>query len=175
MTERSTGDRADDQTIELERPDAEPVEVDAGEWVHKGIAATIGVLVVLGLVWLGIQATNVLILVFVAILLASGLRPAVGLMRARLPIGLGTSILLGYGVFAVSIVVVSFLVVPTAVGQIDRFATELPASLERARAWGKTLQPDALSSTVTAVVDEISAEVHRATDSRNPRTSSPSA
>jgi len=156
MTETRTGERPDDPTIERERPDDQPGEVDPGEWVHKGIAATIGVLVVLGLVWLSIQATNVLILVFVAILLASGLRPAVGLMRSRLPIGLGTSILLGYGVFAVSIVVASFLVVPTAVGQVDRFATELPASLDRAREWGKTLEPDALSSTVTGVVDEIS-------------------
>ena len=77
-----------------------------GEWVRQAVAGTIGVLVVLGLVWLGIQATNVLILVFVAILLAAGLRPAVGLDGTRLPIGLGTSILLGYGVFAVSIVAV---------------------------------------------------------------------
>ena len=116
----------------MERLDAEPVEVDAGEWVHKGIAATIGVLVVLGLVWLGIQATNVLILVFVAILLASGLRPAVGLMRARLPIGLGTSILLGYGVFAVSIVVVSFLRRADR-GQPDRPVRHRAAGVPRAR------------------------------------------
>ena len=67
----------------------------------EGIAATIGVLLVVGLVWLGIQAINVLFLVFVAILLASGLDRRVGSMRARLPIGLGSSILLGYGVFAV--------------------------------------------------------------------------
>ena len=55
-------------------PTTQPASgVDPGEWVHKGIAATIGVLLVVGLVWLGIQATNVLILVFVAILLAAGL------------------------------------------------------------------------------------------------------
>src|SRR4051794_33161076 len=90
MTQTRTGARPDGRTIERERPDAEPVEVGAGEWVHKGIAVSIGVLVVVGLVWLAIHATNVLILVFVAILLAPGLRPAGGLMRGRLPIGLGT-------------------------------------------------------------------------------------
>ena len=94
-----------------------------------------------GLVWLGIQAINVLVLVFVGILLAAGLEPALGSMRARLPIGLASSILLGYGIFVVAVVVVAFLVVPTALSQIDRFATELPASLERARAGRRRSSP----------------------------------
>ncbi len=136
--------------------DAPDVGRDPGEWVQRGIALTIGVVLVVGLVWLGIQALNVLVLVFVAILLAAGLEPALGSMRARLPIGLASSILLGYGIFVVAVVVVAFLVVPTALSQIDRFATELPASLERARAWAQTLQPEAAASTVTAIVDSIS-------------------
>ncbi len=143
-------------------PDTEDHTTDAevgdepGDWVRRAVAGTIGVLVVIGLVWIGIQALNVLILVFAAVLLAAGLEPAVDSMRKRLPIGLGSSILLGYGLFAVSVVAVAFLVVPTAVGQIDRFTTELPASLDRAREWAQTVRPEGLSSMVMAVIDSIS-------------------
>ncbi len=126
---------------------------DAGDWVRRGIAATAGVLVVLGIGWLGYRGAGVLVLVFVAILLADGLQPIVGSMRARLPMGLGACILLVYGTFLAALILLGVLVVPTAVGELDRFTSALPALLERARAWAGALQPDVLASAATAVVD----------------------
>jgi predicted PurR-regulated permease PerM len=129
---------------------------DMAVWTRRGIAATVGVLAVVTIAWLGSRAVGVLVIVFVAILLADGLQPVVTAMRARLPVGLGTSILLVYGAFLAAVVVAVVAVVPAALTQLDRFSLEMPASLERARAWAESLRPDVLASSLVAVVDAAS-------------------
>ena len=52
-----------------------------------GVAIGVGIVVGLGL--LALRAANVLILLFLAILLASALEPFVGWLRSRLPLGRG--------------------------------------------------------------------------------------
>ena len=128
-------------------------------WVRRGIAFSIGALVVLGLVWLAVLALNVLILIFVAILLAAGLEPVVKALRARLPVGRRASILLAYGAFVVSVVLVAFLAVPAAINQFDQLSSGLPPMLDRARVWTESLEPPALSTSLTALVNTVARNI----------------
>ena len=60
---------------------------DITPWTIRGMGLALGAAIVFGLVQLGIAAGGVLLLVFIAILLASALEPFVGWVRARVPIG----------------------------------------------------------------------------------------
>lgn len=128
----------------------------ASVWASRGSAVALGALAVLGLAWIAIQATNVLILAFVAILLAAGLEPVIERLRARIPVGRGSSILLTYGTFLVTIVALAFFVVPAAIDQLHQASSDLPALLERARLWAKTIQPQVVSTSLTSLVDAAS-------------------
>ena len=63
----------------------------------------IGVAIVVGLIALAVAAGGVLLLLFVAILLASALEPIVGPIRDRLPLGRGATILVVYVTFFVTV------------------------------------------------------------------------
>ena len=69
---------------------------DITPWTVRGMGLALGALIVIGLVQLGIAAGSVFLLLFIAILLASALEPIVGLLRDRLPIGRGATILVVY-------------------------------------------------------------------------------
>jgi predicted PurR-regulated permease PerM len=112
-----------------------------------------GGLAVLGLVWLAAQAVTILALVFLAILLGAGLEPLVGWLRTRLSVGRTAGILLAYGAFLASVVILAFLIVPTALNQLTLLAKDLPRLLDQARAWAQELRPSAVATTVTALVE----------------------
>jgi predicted PurR-regulated permease PerM len=137
----------------------------ARTWLGRGFAFTAGAAAVVGLVWLAVQAINVLVLVFVAILLAAGLEPVVGSLRAHLPVGRTGGILLAYGAFLVSVVLLAFIAVPTAVNQLTELSSRLPSLFEQLRDWAGQLEPKAASSTATALVDA----AERATRQASPR------
>jgi predicted PurR-regulated permease PerM len=117
------------------------------------MALTVGALIIVGLVWLAAQARSILVLAFLAVLLGAGLEPLVGWLRAHLPLGRTAGILLAYGTFLASVVVLAFLVVPTALNQLSLLAKELPTLLDQARAWAHDLRPAVFSSTVTSLLD----------------------
>ena len=117
------------------------------------MAVTVGALVILALVLIAAHAASILVLVFLAVLLGAGLEPVVGWLRAHLPLGRSTGILVAYGAFLASVIVLAFVVVPTALNQLALLAKELPALLDQARAWAHDLRPAVLSSTVTALLD----------------------
>ena len=62
---------------------------DLTPWTIRGAGIAAGIALVAGLIALAVAAGGVLILLFVAILLASALEPIVGLIRDRLPLGSG--------------------------------------------------------------------------------------
>jgi predicted PurR-regulated permease PerM len=126
---------------------------EVARWIQRGMALTIGALLVLALVWVAAQAAAILVLVFLAILLGAGLEPVVGWLRAHLALGRTAGILVAYGAFMGSVVVLAFLVVPTALNQLALLARELPTLLDQARGWAHDLRPAVLSSTVTALLD----------------------
>ena len=90
---------------------------DITPWALRGMGLAIGVAIVVGLIALAVAAGGVLLLLFVAILLASALEPIVGLLRGRLPIGRGATILLVYAGFFVTVLGLAFIVVPAAIRQ----------------------------------------------------------
>jgi predicted PurR-regulated permease PerM len=150
---------AEDDVIQHEVRDA------ARHWLRRGFAFAVGAAAVIGLLWLAVQAINVLVLVFVAILLAAGLEPVVGSLRSLLPVGRTGGILLAYGAFFVSVVLLAFIAVPTAVNQLAELSSRLPSLFDQVRDWARQLEPRVASSTATALVDA----AERATRQAPPR------
>jgi predicted PurR-regulated permease PerM len=124
-------------------------------WFRRAAAATAGAVLILGIAWVALQASGVLLLVFLSILLASGLEPIVNRLRGRLPTGRLGTILLVYAVFLAIVVAVGVLLVPEALRQTQRIGERVPAVIEGARDWTATLQPAALGDIVRTVVDEV--------------------
>jgi predicted PurR-regulated permease PerM len=123
-------------------------------WFVRGIGLTIGVGLVLTIGTGLVAAAKVLLLVFVSILLASGLEPMVGWLRARLHLGRGLTILIVYAAFLVSVIAVAFLVIPGAVNQFADLGPRIDKLLVGARDFAATLEPRALSTSLTALVTE---------------------
>jgi predicted PurR-regulated permease PerM len=124
-----------------------------GTWIRRGAALTIGVVLVVGVLTLAWAAGAVLVLMFVAVILASGLQPIIAWLRGHLPIGRGGAILLVYGVFLLSLVGLVVVILPSAIGQFQRTLTALPPFFDRAREWASQLQPAPLSRGLVAVID----------------------
>ena len=122
-------------------------------WIVRGAGLAIGVALVVGVLGFAWAAGPVLVLMFVAVILAAGLQPIVAWLRARLHIGRGASILLVYGVFLATVVALAFVVVPLAVRQASETLAALPPFFDNVRSWARTIEPAAVGRTVTSVVD----------------------
>ena len=126
---------------------------DITPWTIRGMALAVGVAIVVGLIALAIAAGGVLVLVFIAILLASALEPVVGLIRDRLPLGRGATILVVYVTFFVTVIGLAFIVVPAAIAQGQEILTGLPTTLDKVRSWAGTLQPAILGDSITRLTE----------------------
>jgi len=124
-----------------------------GRSVARGAGFAVGVALVAGVILVGLAAINVLVLVFIAMILASGLQPVIAWIRGHVPIGRGPTILLVYGAFLAVVVALAFVVVPAASAQLERTMASLPPFFDRAREWAKTIRPSGLSSSVTALIN----------------------
>jgi predicted PurR-regulated permease PerM len=124
-------------------------------WAIRGMGLTVGILIVLGLVALGVTAASVLLTLFIAVLLASALEPIVGAGRERLRLGRGWTILAVYLVFMVGVIAFAFIVIPAAVDQAEEIIASLPPFFEETRARAAELRPAALSRSVTALIDSV--------------------
>jgi predicted PurR-regulated permease PerM len=122
-------------------------------WLVRGMALALGVAVVYGLIALGIAAGDVLLLIFISVLLASALEPVIGVLRARLPLGRGATILVVYATFFVIVLGIAFVVVPAAVSQGQRILASLPPFFDQAREWAAQVRPAALSASITTLID----------------------
>ncbi len=129
------------------------MRAEIAPWTIRGLGLAAGALIVYGIVLLASAASAVLLLVFLAILLASALEPVIGSIRQRVPIGRGLAILLVYALFFALVIGLALVVVPTAIGQFNTTMGALPPFLDRARDWAQTLRPAALSSSITALLN----------------------
>lgn len=120
-------------------------------WAVRGAGLAIGAGLVLLLAAVASAAATVLLLVFLAVLLASGLEPLIGWLRARIGIGRIWTILLVYGVFIVVVGVLVLLVAPLAVDQAGALWTALPGFLDALDAWAAGIEADAVSRAVAAL------------------------
>ncbi len=129
------------------------MRADLTPWTVRGMGLALGAAIVFGLVQLGIAAGGVLLLLFLAILLASALEPMVGTLRDRLPVGRGSTILLVYLGFFVLVMGLALIVVPASIKQAEDIVASLPPFLDQARAWAASLEPAALGRSITALID----------------------
>jgi len=121
-------------------------------WVTRGAGLALGASVAIGLIALAAAASGVLVLLFIAVVLASALQPIVGSLKGRLPGGRGASILLVYLSFFVSVVGLALVVVPVAISQGEQVVAGLPKFFVAADAWASTLQPEILSTSISALI-----------------------
>lgn len=122
-------------------------------WISRGAALTLGAALVIGALVLAWAVGHVLVLMFVAVILASGLQPIIAWLRGHLPIGRGVAILLVYGVFLLTVVGLVIVIVPSAIGQFQNTLEALPPFFDKARAWAKDLEPVPLSRSLTGLID----------------------
>jgi len=127
--------------------------VGIGTWIARGAGIAIGVALVVGVIALVFAAGKVVLLVFVAVILASGLQPVIGLIRAHSPLRRGPAILVVYGLFLAIVVGMALVVVPAAIAQFERTLSSLPPFFDRARAWAAEIRPSGLGRGVTALID----------------------
>jgi predicted PurR-regulated permease PerM len=132
---------------------------DLRTWTVRGAGLALGAAIVIGVLALGAAAAGVLLLLFVAILLAAALEPIVGSIRERLPLGRGATILVVYLTFFVTMLGLAFVVVPAAIAQGEQIVAGLPAFFDSARAWAAELRPAALATSVTALIDSVASIV----------------
>jgi predicted PurR-regulated permease PerM len=126
---------------------------EAYHWFARGIGLALGVGLIVLLAMGVAMAVRVVVLVFIAVLLASALEPLVDRLRARLPVGRGLTILLVYAVFFVAVLALAFLVIPGAIRQFDDLGRQLGPVLADARRWAETIEPRALSTSLTALIN----------------------
>ena len=130
--------------------DAPPVTIrlPVGE-VARGGMVLLGLVLGAYVLW---QLTEVLLLVFLAVLLATAVEPLVGLLR-RGPFSKGTGSLAVYLALVVLIAVPIYLAVPAVTSQGAAFAQELPARLAALRPLVEPLQPPALRDALLGGLD----------------------
>ena len=136
---------------------------DLTPWTIRGMGLAIGVAIVVAVIALAFAAGGVLVLLFVAILLASALEPMVGLIRDRLPLGRGATILIVYATFFVTVVALAFIVVPKAISQGQDIVANMPAFLDSVRSWASTLRPAILGRSVTELADSVGSVISQST------------
>ena len=103
---------------------------EAWRWFVRGVGLAFGVAIALGIIYMLLQGKQVVLLVFVALLLASGLEPLIDRVRARSPLGRGATLLLVYVGFFGLVAAVVLLVVPSAINQLVDLGPRLTPLLE---------------------------------------------
>lgn len=122
-------------------------------WFSRGVGFVGGGLLAYGLVNGFIGASSVVLLFFFALLLASALDPLVARLRNGLPVARGAALLLVYAGFLATVLVIVLLIVPGALNQVGDLAVALPAALQRAKDASQNLQPEALRTSLGAIID----------------------
>ena len=130
----------------------------AGAFV-RGIGFVGGGLVILAIATELVSASGVLLLVFIALLLASGLEPLIGRLRGSLPIPRGGAILLVYGTFFVALVGIGLVIVPGLVNEVGQLTAALPAALEHAHTVAQQSLPGVLATSAAALIDGVESAI----------------
>jgi predicted PurR-regulated permease PerM len=132
---------------------------EAAAWFARGAGATAGALVIL-LIAAGLAAAGrAILLVFIALLLGASLEPLVGTLRGRLHIPRAVAILFVYVAFMALAVAVVALLVPGTITQANQLGDALPTAEQNFRRWAQSLNPPALSTLLTEVIDSALAAV----------------
>ena len=129
------------------------MRADGYRWFTRGAALALGAALTVAILYGLILGARVVVLVFIALLLASGLEPLIDRVRTRTALGRGTTLLGVYLTFFVAVAVIVLLVVPGAINQFNDVGPKLSPLLDNARAWAATIQPNALSVSLIALLN----------------------
>jgi predicted PurR-regulated permease PerM len=131
------------------------IRAEAFRWFVRGLGLGLALLVAYAL-GVGVSlAGRVLLLVFFALVLASGLEPVIGWLRGRLRLRRGFTILVVYAAFFVVVVAIAFVVVPAALNQLADLSATLPPFLDRAREVAGRIEFRALRTSAQALLDAL--------------------
>lgn len=133
---------------------------DGARWIVRGAGFAAGAALVAGLVALAWAAASVLLIVFVALLIATAVEPWTDRLRERLPTGRATTIGLAYAATFAVVVGLGILLVPIVADEAGRVLAQLPDALERADAWASELQPEVAATIAAAAVGAARAAIH---------------
>ena len=125
----------------------------AFQWFVRGIGFALGVALVVAVLAGIALAGRAVLIIFIALLTASGLQPIVDWARTRSRLGRGGTVLVVYLAFFIGVVVLALLIVPAAVNQFNDLGVRLAPVLADARAWARTIEPRALSASLGALID----------------------
>ena len=128
---------------------------EAFRWFVRGVGLAFGVALAVGVVYVLLTSAGVLVLVFVALLLAAGLEPLIDRVRMRTPLGRGATLLVVYALFFAAVVALLLLVVPSAITQFNDLGPRLAPLLDDAREWARTVEPNALSSGLIGLINTV--------------------
>jgi predicted PurR-regulated permease PerM len=124
-------------------------------WFVRGVGLAFGLALTVVLLYGLVLSARVLVLVFLALLLASGVEPLIDRVRTRSRLGRGATLLLLYAAIFTGIALIALLVVPSAVGQFSDLGARISPLLESARTWAGSVEPHALSVSLVGLVDTV--------------------
>lgn len=130
---------------------------DSARWIVRGAGFALGALLVAGIVALAWSALSVLILVFVALLIATAVEPWTERLRDHLPTGRATTVMLAYAAFFAALIALGVIFVPVITDEAARVLARLPDALAEAEAWAEQLEPEAASTIVLTGVQAVQA------------------
>ena len=122
-------------------------------WLVRGAGFAFGATVVVSILYGLTLAVQALLIVFLALLLATALGPVVDWLRARTRLGRASGVLLVYAGFFTSVIIMALLIVPGAISQFNDLGARLSPLIVDARAWAQSIQPRGLSASLTALID----------------------
>ncbi|MEP7360305.1 MAG: AI-2E family transporter [Chloroflexota bacterium] len=131
------------------------MRAEAYLWFVRGVGIAFGVALMVALLYVVVLSAQVLVLVFLALLLASGVEPLIERVRTHSPLGRGATLLLVYAAIFTLVGVTALLIVPGAVTQFGDLGTRITPLLDSAREWARTVQPRTLSISLVGLVNTL--------------------
>ena len=131
------------------------MRTEAYRWFVRGTSLALGAALAVAIVYGLLLSAKVFVLLFIALLLASGLEPFIDRVRTNSPLGRGATLLLIYLAFFGAVIAVALLVIPSAVGQLVELAPRIGPLLAEAREWASTIEPRFISVSLVGLVDTL--------------------
>ena len=119
--------------------------------VARAALVLAGVILGLYLLW---RIQEVVLLMFLAVLLATAIEPLVNQLR-RGPLSRGAGVLVVYTAIIAGIAIPAYLFIPSFVGQAGAFADSLPDRLLALRGYAEMLRPAAAGQAAATTIDRI--------------------
>lgn len=144
------------------------MRADVFRWFARGAALAFGAALAIGILYILLLGISVVLLVFIALLLASALEPLIDKIRTRTPLQRGASLLLVYLLFFLGLAALVLLIVPGAINQFSDVGSKIGLLLDNARSWAQSVEPKPVGVAITGLIDSIARAVQPSTTEAPP-------